>query len=462
MRTAMSATMGTTMSRGRRGQCPSLAAPLKTGDGLLVRLTPSGETITLDAFAGLCAAARAHGNGTVEITRRGSIQVRGLGPAASSALAVAAAALPLARAAGVPVAVPPLAGLDLREIAAARDLADALARALAVRPARVGPSPKVTVAVDGGGALTLAHLDADIRLTAVSASGEAGWYLAVGGDAANATPLGGLAAPAALEAVPLLCRAIAARGPAARARDIVAREGIAPLQRSVSHLLTPLQPPPPAVAAEPLAAHPLRDGRVALGVALPFGHARAEDLARLAETARSAGALGVRTAPEHVLLIIGLAGAHTAHVRERAARLSLIVDAGDPRRRVAACAGAPACASALMATRTLADAVAQLAAPLAREGVAVHLSGCAKGCAHPRASPLTLVGTAEGCGIIIGGSARSSPLATAPGGGEAPLALLAHLMGALARARRPGEPIAAIAGRLGPERLAALIAERAP
>jgi precorrin-3B synthase len=91
----------------------------------------------------------------------------------------------------------------------------------------------------------------------------------------------------------------------------------------------------------------------------------------------------------------------------------------------------------------------------------VHLSGCAKGCAHPRASPLTLVGTTEGYGIIVGGSARSSPLATVPRGGQA-LAPLARLVGALARARRPGEPIADVAGRLGPERLAALIAEIAP
>ncbi len=31
---------------------PGLSAPMQTGDGLLVRLTPSGATIPLDAFAG--------------------------------------------------------------------------------------------------------------------------------------------------------------------------------------------------------------------------------------------------------------------------------------------------------------------------------------------------------------------------------------------------------------------------
>ena len=73
----------------RRGVCPSLAAPMPTGDGLLARITPSGATIPLDAVTALCAAARRHGNGIVEITARGSIQVRGLAPVSAPAFAAA-------------------------------------------------------------------------------------------------------------------------------------------------------------------------------------------------------------------------------------------------------------------------------------------------------------------------------------------------------------------------------------
>ena len=71
----------------RRGACPGLSAPMQTGDGLLVRLMPAA-TVALDAMAGLCGAARQHGNGIIEITARGSIQVRGLS-AASAAIPVA-------------------------------------------------------------------------------------------------------------------------------------------------------------------------------------------------------------------------------------------------------------------------------------------------------------------------------------------------------------------------------------
>ena len=62
-----------------RGACPGLSAPLVTGDGLLARLMPAGP-LPLDAFIGLCQAARTHGNGTMEISARGRLQVRGLTP----------------------------------------------------------------------------------------------------------------------------------------------------------------------------------------------------------------------------------------------------------------------------------------------------------------------------------------------------------------------------------------------
>src|SRR5690349_3088820 len=99
----------------RRGACPRLTAPMATGDGLLARLVPSGQTIGLDAFAALCAAALRHGNGIIEVTSRGSIQVRGL--SAASAPGFAADVLPLDIDCGdaIPVLTHPLSGLDPHE-----------------------------------------------------------------------------------------------------------------------------------------------------------------------------------------------------------------------------------------------------------------------------------------------------------------------------------------------------------
>ena len=62
----------------RRGACPALSAPMQTGDGLLVRLNPVAGGLSPDATDRALRAADAHGNGVIEVTARGSLQIRGL------------------------------------------------------------------------------------------------------------------------------------------------------------------------------------------------------------------------------------------------------------------------------------------------------------------------------------------------------------------------------------------------
>ncbi len=85
-----------------------------------------------------------------------------------------------------------------------------------------------------------------------------------------------------------------------------------------------------------------------------------------------------------------------------------IVAADDPRRAVAACTGAPACASG--STPTLLDAarLAETFRPLAARGLSAHVSGCAKGCAKPGPADLTLVGHEGAYAIIVGGAPGDS------------------------------------------------------
>ena len=88
---------------------------------------------------------------------------------------------------------------------------------------------------------------------------------------------------------------------------------------------------------------------------------------------------------------------------------NFIVAPDDPRRSVAACTGAPACASG--STSTLADAalLAQAFGSLAAEGRSAHVSGCAKGCAKPGPADLTLIGRAGLYGTVIGGAPGDEP-----------------------------------------------------
>jgi precorrin-3B synthase len=381
---------------------------MATGDGLLVRLTPTGATMPCEAFAGLCTAARRYGNGVIEITSRGSIQIRGLTEDSVKRFAAAVAGIDLAFGEGPPVLSDPLAGLVPQEAVDAGAIAADLRRAIAAAPFAADIGPKVSVAIDGGGTLHLDAVVADVRMRAQA--GGAYLHVAVGGDAETASPIGAVAAEHAVEAATRMLRVIAASGPAARARDIVATNGAVAFRRGVVDILVDLPPPPPRPPADPLGTYALRDGRLAIGLGLPFGHAHATALEELTHAAAETGATGYRTAPGRALVVMGVTEDGAGHLANIARRLGFIVRADDPRRRVVACAGAPICASAEIPTRALAPSLAANAAIAGADAPMVHLSGCAKGCACPRSAPLTVVGIEGRCGVVVNGSARDEPL----------------------------------------------------
>ncbi len=382
----------------RRGACPSLSAPMLTGDGLLVRLTPS-EPIALDAFVAVCAAAGEHGNGTIEITARGSLQVRGLTAPSASLFASAVAALDIVTTDRV--IADPLAD-DPGTIIDATGLAWTLRRAIS--RAGLALAPKVSVVIDAGGRLHLDALPADVRLRAIGSPDAPRIHVALGGDAASATPLGSIAPDAAVDVAVRLLGVIAAQGREARAVDILRNGGIAAFRSAVSVDAAPDMLP--RSGAEAIGRHPLRNGRIALGVAPAFGHAHADALAQLARIGTEYGVRKLRPAPGHALLLLDVAENDADALAAAAEELGFIVHADDPRRRVAACPGQPACTSGLIPARALAAEIAQRLPPGCD---IVHVSGCAKGCAHPAPAALTVVGTVQGCGIVRHGPAHATP-----------------------------------------------------
>ena len=391
----------------RRGACPGLSVPMPTGDGLLARLTPIGA-IPLAGFAELCAGAQTHGNGIIEITSRGNIQIRGLTPDSAPRFAAAIAALRIAADDGVAVVTNPLAGLTAEEIVDVGALATDLRRSIAQASLAARLAPKVSVAVDGGGALNLDALTADVRLRADAIGSRVWLRVSVGGDAANATELGTVEPAQGGAATMRALEVIARSGAEARARDVLANAGAAPFLDALSGLLSPPADPSlrgNAPTADPIGMHRLRDRSLACGIGLPFGHAGARELERLIEAAAEAGAGSMRAAPGRALLTIGLTPETAPSFAAAAGQLGFIVREDDPRRRVIACAGAPICASAYIATREMAPLIAAAAGHFIDGRLTIHVSGCAKGCAHPAAAVLTAYGTAAGCALVANGCA---------------------------------------------------------
>lgn len=347
----------------RRGACPTLLAPMASGDGLLARLVlPEGMSPA--QLAGLAAAAGRWGNGLLEVTARGSLQVRGLRPETAGDFASTVAALGIGPLDGVPVLTGPLAGLDPEEVADPRPLAAALRGFAGALP------PKVSVVVDGGGALHLDAVAADLRLCAAPG----GWTLAAGGTAATARVIGRYPAEAAVAVgLAFLGRLSAGR---MRGRDVA----------------LPMAPGLAARAAPTPVGRFALAGGVARGVGLAFGQAEGAALAALAEAAD--GAMAVRPAPGRALVVVGLGEAADRRLLAAAERLGLVTDPEDARLAVVACAGAPACGAALLRTREIAARLAGRVTPPG--GARLHLSGCRKRCAQPVGPAVTLVGTPEG------------------------------------------------------------------
>ncbi|WP_083867762.1 precorrin-3B synthase [Pseudaminobacter salicylatoxidans] len=434
---------------------------MQTGDGLLVRLNPVAGGVSPKALIGLCESALRHGNGVVEVTARGSLQIRGLTVESAPLLAAEVDALGIAVRTGVPVESGPLASLDPDEIADPSLLAARIRDAIdaAGLGARLGP--KVSVVVDGGGRLNMNTVQADVRLTAL-ASGR--WLLAVAGDASAATSIGVVAEADARDAALAILEAIAGRGREARARDLPSDDLTSFLQR-VSSLAPPSVLPDIPLVGEmsgrteggnverpsPVGILQLRD-ITALGLGLPFGHMPADRVIAICRAAETLGAGEIRFAQQRAILILGLSRSACAELQHKAASLGFVTDPLDPRRMIAACPGAPACASGRIAAREVAEEIARDSGAALDPSVTLHISGCAKGCAHPARAALTLVGGEKGAGLVVDGTAKGLPAAYRPGyelaSGFSRIATL------LKQERRPGETTAQCIARLGETRLA--------
>jgi precorrin-3B synthase len=408
---------------------------MMTGDGLLARIALT-DALSPAQLADICRLALKHGNGMIDISSRGTLQIRGLTETSAHLLAAAAEGLNLPLRDGLAVEVPPLAGLDPTEMADPRPLADA------IRKAAVdvhGLAPKMTVVVDGGGQLRLSNLLADVRLVAL---GDDHWKLLLGGTEASGRVHSVLRETSAVDAVLDLLDQLAVLGSKARGRDLA--EGL-PGNSSFG------------MAASPFAVFALEGDMHAVGVGPAFGQTRAEHLIALCREAAQIGIEAVKPSLEHCLLFFGMKEQCLA-LRKLADAQQFITRADDPRSHIAACTGSPACTSAIISSHDIAARAAEECAALLDGSFKLHITGCAKGCAHPQASALSICGTAAGVSMVVQGKAADAPFASiAFADTNAALRRISHLVGS---DQYDGETSAACLRRLGPERLSAAIGQQ--
>lgn len=422
-----------------RGACPTLREPMRTGDGLLARLRPVGGALSPAQLHHIAALASRHGNGQIEITARGNLQVRGLQAHTVPDFAAAIEDLiPIET--GVPIEISPLSGLDPDETADARPIGEALRAALIGTPPPAPLGPKVTVVIDGRGTIMLDDLASDVGLRAL---GPALWAISIGG-----RPIGAASSAHAADAVLSLLSMIAVLGPRGRGRDLdlgAARQRL--------KLPTVDEPLPAPARARSTAQTALRDGRIAVAITLPFGAANASSLLALSNVAQAFAITELRLAPQHGLIALCASAIAADQFRAAASALGFLSDPTDPRRSIHACIGSQGCASGLLPARQIAETLAHLDPDFFDGSFAFHVSGCAKGCAHPGSTLLGLVGADTGMGLVIRDSVKAPPTLSLPPDGAT---AIVHRLATLWRDNRGlGESVASCFKRLGAARITA-------
>jgi precorrin-3B synthase len=396
----------------RKGWCPGALRPMETGDGLLARVRGPRGRLTLDQAAALVNAAIACGNGAIGLTARGNLHLRGLSertlPDLHARLGEAGlidADPDVERLRNIVVSplddFDPEASFDLGPSLAA--LEDRLKEDKRLRrlPA------KFSFVLDALGCLPLCEVDADIRFEA-SRDGKLAVFLAGDDALAAECPPGETGQIAGRLCLAFLTLAGVGEAAPRRMRALVKRTGAPAVFADAG-----CETRPSARSQRRTALHDILGVRefgaaVVVGAAAPFGEIDAVRFRALIERAHALGASSLRLTPWRAFLITGVDQQGAESLVDMIGKFGWIVDANDPRLRIAACPGAPACAHGHSAVR--ADATDWAASLPKGEGVILHVSGCAKGCARPAASAETFTATPNGYDLILGGRAGDPPM----------------------------------------------------
>jgi precorrin-3B synthase len=412
---------------------------MQTGDGLLARLRPAGGVFTLHQFRQLADAARRHGNGLIEITARGSVQIRGLAANTVDLMTTEIRAAGIVVHEGPAIELPPLHGLLADEIDHPAMMEEFVRTQLGERLRSAALAPKLSIVIDGGGAFGLGSISADIRLVATSPGK---WAVAIGGDGRSARTIALGTRDQVIHVAGEVLDLLVSMGWQRRGRDI-GSEWSPSLPG-----LDEFEPPGLSRRGEttPIGLHQARDGTSALGLRPRFGQIQGSDIVGFLDAVEAVGVREIRTAPGRCFFLTGMTEQGASRVREIALRHGLSADQHEPSDHVAVCAGAGACSSGFYATRTLAMALVARHPELLDGTSNVHFSGCSKGCAHSGPA-LTIAGVAQGYNLILDGRASDAPDAQIAGGDiDSAIEKLAQLIKSEGDA---GESAAACLRRLG-------------
>ncbi|MFE4367464.1 precorrin-3B synthase [Streptomyces sp. NPDC056835] len=396
--------------RERGDACPGALRLHAADDGRLARLRLPAGLLTLRQAEAPADAAERLGDGHLDLTSRGNVQLRGLDESCGAELAGLlhdAGLLPSETHERVRnIVASPLAGLDERPSADVQSWAAELDGLLCASARAAALSGRFLFALDDGRG-DVAALGADVTLLARR---DGSVVVRTGANRSGPRVAPEDAPRAALLAAETFLTLAEASGSGAwrvrelpaedgRGLDAAVRAGLADAGIATEYVTeAPAQDIGPEREGEPPIPGPVRspDGTVALSVHARLGRLSVAQWRLLAATANGP----LRVTPWRGVIVPGVAPAAAGGVLDRLRTAGLITDPGSPWYGVGACTGRPGCAKALADVRS--DATAAVSHAVAHAvshgsgGLPVHWSGCARRCGHPRGRWVDVVATGEG------------------------------------------------------------------
>ncbi len=365
-----------------KGWCPTTRRPMPSGDGLLMRLKPEHHRLTIDQMGVICDMADQLGSSLLSFTNRANLQIRGLGEPEYDQLIKRLISHQI-----IPQDTPLDEELNLM-VSPFYQTGDLTCQLAGELRARVGELPalpsKFGFAIDIGEAPVLRPYSADIRLERYNDD-----QLILLADGAFSGIL--CSAESAIDQIIGLCHFYIAtkRGMQRRMARFV-KDGMLSDDWQV-------QPRPERGD----------DSAISVPADISYGHNQTGQLVGIAlgrieagqlkSALLASGATAIRLTPSHLILLEGVTGFSHQY---------LITDKNDPWLKMKACSGAPYCTSAFIDTTQIASLMAETAAEL------IHISGCAKGCAHTNRADISIVGQEGQINVIHGGYAWDDPILT--------------------------------------------------
>jgi precorrin-3B synthase len=381
-------TSGTTSAspaRDRVDACPGALQTHAAADGALARVRVPGGALMASQLTVLASASRDLGDGALELTSRGNVQLRGLAEGAPTELGnrlAAAGLLPSATHERVRNLLASTLSGRLGGFVDVRPWVPAFDAGLRADPALAGLPGRFLVTFDDGRG-DVAGLAGDVGLLALDPATVA---LLLGGADSGLRTGPGAAVDLALAATRAFLDVRAADGGTAWRLAEIADGAARVVTRLGGEPTAPL-PLPAAPVTGPAGVLRQDDGRTALVAVVPLGRLTADQADLIAGTATQ-----VQVTPWRSVVLPDLADGAAARGLTAA---GLVLDPDSTWLRVTACAGRPGCAKSLADVR--ADAAAALAGgTLPAAGARQHWAGCERRCGRPPGDVVDVVATGGG------------------------------------------------------------------